>query len=141
MSKLFNIYIQLKQRDSKTLYLFKSGIFYIFLDDDAKIINQLLDLKLTNLNTDVVKCGFPANALQKYLKLLSFTNYNIKIIDNLSNTSFKLKDFTINNNTIDLLKTISNINEENLSIKDAYEFITNIKRNAIEILKGAKENE
>lgn len=141
MSKLFDIYKSLKQEDSKTLFLFKSGIFYIFLDEDAKIINNLLDLKLTNLNTQIVKCGFPANSLQKYLKLLSFTDYNIKIIDNSSNTSFKVKDFTMNNNNIDLLKTISNVNEENLSVKDAYDFITNIKHKAIEILKGAEENE
>ena len=123
MSKLFDIYKNLKQEDSKTLFLFKSGIFYIFLDEDAKIINNLLDLKLTNLNTQIVKCGFPANSLQKYLKLLSFTDYNIKIIDNSSNTSFKVKDFTMNNDNIDLLKTISNVNEENLSVKDAYDFI------------------
>ena len=110
-------------------------------DEDAKIINNLLDLKLTNLNTQIVKCGFPANSLQKYLKLLSFTDYNIKIIDNSSNTSFKVKDFTMNNDNIDLLKTISNVNEENLSVKDAYDFITNIKHNAIKILKGAEENE
>ncbi len=141
MSKLFDIYKNLKQEDSKTLFLFKSGIFYIFLDEDAKIINNLLDLKLTNLNTQIVKCGFPANSLQKYLKLLSFTDYNIKIIDNSSNTSFKVKDFTMNNDNIDLLKTISNVNEENLSVKDAYDFITNIKHNAIKILKGAEENE
>ena len=141
MSKLFDIYKNLKQEDSKTLFLFKSGIFYIFLDEDAKIINNLLDLKLTNLNKEIVKCGFPANSLQKYLKLLSFTDYNIKIIDNSSNTSFKVKDFTMNNDNIDLLKTISNVNEENLSVKDAYDFITNIKHNAIKILKGAEENE
>ena len=141
MSKLINIYKQLKQKDSETLYLFKSGIFYIFLDEDAKKISQEIDLKLTKLNDNFVKCGFPANSLQKYLKLLSFTDYNIKIIDNSSNTSFKVKDFTMNNNNIDLLKTISNVNEENLSVKDAYEFITNIKHSAIEVLKGVNANE
>ena len=141
MSKLFDIYKNLKQEDAETLYLFKSGIFYIFLDEDAKMINNLLDLKLTNLNTEIVKCGFPANSLQKYLKLLSFTDYNIKIIDNSSNTSYKVKDFTMNNNNIDLLKTISNVNEENLSVKDAYEFITNIKHSAIEVLKGVNADE
>ena len=47
----------------------------------------------------------------------------------------------MNNDNIDLLKTISNVNEENLSVKDAYDFITNIKHNAIKILKGAEENE
>lgn len=141
MSKLFEIYKNLKQNDNETLYLFKSGIFYIFLDNDAKIINKTFGLKLTNLNDKIVKCGFPSNSLQKYIGLLSSTNYKIKIIDNSSNTSFKVKDFTMNNNNIDLLKTISNVNEENLSVKNAYEFITNIKHSAIEVLKGVNENE
>ena len=141
MSKLFEIYKNLKQNDNETLNLFKSGIFYIFLDNDAKIINKTFGLKLTNLNDKIVKCGFPSNSLQKYIGLLGSTNYKIKIIDNSSNTSFKLKDFTMNNNNIDLLKTISNVNEENLSVKDAYEFITNIKHSAIEVLKGVNENE
>lgn len=141
MSKLFNIYQNLKQEDSETLYLFKSGIFYIFIDNDAKIVHDLLDLKLTNLNTEIVKCGFPENSLQKYLKLLGLTKYNVKIIDNTSNTSFKVKDFTINTSNIDLLKTLSSVNENNLSVKDAYEFITNVKSDAIKILKGESTNE
>lgn len=141
MSKLFEIYKNLKQNDNETLYLFKSGIFYIFLDNDAKIINKAFGLKLTNLNDKTVKCGFPSNSLQKYIRLLSSANYKIKIIDNSTNISFKLKDFVISNDIFELLKTISNVNEDNLSIKDAFEFISNIKNNAIKILKGVNENE
>ena len=141
MSKLFEIYKKLKQNDNETLYLFKSGIFYIFLDNDAKIINKAFGLKLTNLNDKTVKCGFPSNSLQKYIRLLSSANYKIKIIDNSTNISFKLKDFVISNDIFELLKTISNVNEDNLSIKDAFEFISNIKNNAIKILKGVNENE
>lgn len=141
MSKLFEIYKKLKQNDNETLYLFKSGIFYIFLDNDAKIINKILGLKLTNLNDKIVKCGFPSNSLQKYIRLLSSANYKIKIIDNSTNTSFKLKDFIISADNLELLKTISNVNEDNLSIKDAFEFISNIKNNAIKILKGVNVDE
>lgn len=141
MSKLFEIYKKLKQNDNETLYLFKSGIFYIFLDNDAKIINKAFGLKLTNLNDKTVKCGFPSNSLQKYIRLLSSANYKIKIIDNSTNTSFKLKDFIISADNLELLKTISNVNEDNLSIKDAFEFISNIKNNAIKILKGVNVDE
>ena len=141
MSKLFEIYKNLKQNDNETLYLFKSGIFYIFLDNDAKIINKAFGLKLTNLNDKTVKCGFPSNSLQKYIRLLSSANYKIKIIDNSTNTSFKLKDFIISADNLELLKTISNVNEDNLSIKDAFEFISNIKNNAIKILKGVNVDE
>lgn len=136
MSKLYDLYKNLKKEDFETLYLFKSGLFYIFLDEDAKIINDLLDLKLTNLNTEIVKCGFPSNSLQKYLKILNCTKYNIKIIDPTSNTSFKINDFVMNINNINLIKKIADIDEENLSVKDAFEFIANIKCDAIKILKG-----
>lgn len=136
MSKLFDMYKNLKQEDAETLYLFKAGLFYIFLDEDAKIISDLFDLKLTNLNAEIVKCGFPGNALDRYLKILNATSYNIRIIDNSTSTSFNMKDFALNNSNIDLLKTISNVDVDNLSVKEAYDFIANIKNNAIEMLKG-----
>ena len=46
MSKLVNLYQTLKEKDSETLYLFKSGIFYIFLDSydgfgDPALRNQV----------------------------------------------------------------------------------------------------
>lgn len=141
MSKLFDIYKSLKQEDAETLYLFKSGIFYIFLDNDAKIINDLLDLKLTSLNNEVLKCGFPEKSLQKYLKILNLTKYSVKIVDTSSNTLFKVKDFTLtDSNMINLLEKISNIDEDSLSVKEAYEFISNIKTSSIEILKGVNKN-
>ena len=134
MSKLFEIYKNLKQNDNETLYLFKSGIFYIFLDNDAKIINKILDLKLTNLNDTIVKCGFPANSLQKYLKLLSFTDYNIKIIDNSNTTSYTINDYGLNIEIKELLQKISNINTENISISEAYSLLNTLKNKAKKII-------
>ena len=61
MSKLYEKYLVLKQRETNKLYLFKSGIFYLFLDDDAKKVSSLLNLKLTNLNKNVV---FPLKIYQ-----------------------------------------------------------------------------
>ena len=63
MSKLFNNYILLKSQDCNKFYLFKSGIFYIFLDADARSMSQQFGFKLSNLNNSVVKCGFPTNSL------------------------------------------------------------------------------
>ena len=71
MSKLMNLYTNLKKQDSNTLYLFKIGLFYNFLNDDAKKISNLLQLKLTNLSPEIIKCGFPYSSLDKYLKILS----------------------------------------------------------------------
>ena len=41
---------------------------------------------------------------------------------------------------INLLEKISNIDEDSLSVKEAYEFISNIKTSSIEILKGVNKN-
>lgn len=72
MSKLYEKYKVLKSEDTSKFYLFKSGIFYIFLDEDAIKMSEILNLKLTNLNQSIVKCGFPVKNLDKYLQLLTY---------------------------------------------------------------------
>lgn len=69
MSKLYSYYLKLKEKESDVLYLFKSGIFYIFLDNDALLVNEKIGLRLSNLNQNVLKCGFPKNSLEKYMNL------------------------------------------------------------------------
>lgn len=81
MSKLYNKYLELKSKDSSSYYLFKAGVFYIFLDEDAKFISQKLNLKLTNFNDTILKCGFPINSISKYTSLLDDNKINYKIID------------------------------------------------------------
>ena len=134
MSKLFEIYKNLKQNDNETLYLFKSGIFYIFLDNDAKIINKTFGLKLTNLNDKIVKCGFPSNSLQKYIGLLSSTNYKIKIVDNSNTIAYTVSDYNLNKEIKKLLQTISNIDTETLSIPEAYSLLNDFKDIAQKII-------
>ena len=133
MSKLVNIYEELKKSNSENLYLFKSGIFYIFLSEDAQKISNLLGLKLTNLTPNIVKCGFPQNSLDKYLKLLQCTSYNIKIIDSVENLKYSIKDFSINKDIQLLLKSIDKINPSTLSISEAYDFIEKIKKEVSKI--------
>ena len=134
MSKLINTYKQLKENDSETFYLFKSGIFYIFLDEDAIKMNSILNLKLTNLNNDIVKCGFPTNSISKYINLLISNNIKFKIIDLVQNTMFDLHSFTLNNELLNLLNLIANVDENSLSVKESYDFIEKIKFNATNIL-------
>lgn len=133
MSKLINIYKELKKSNSETLYLFKSGIFYIFLSEDAQKISNLLGLKLTNLTSNIVKCGFPQNSLEKYLKLLQCTPYNIQIIDSNENVKYSIKDFSVNKDIQLLLNSINKINPSNLSISEAYDFIEKIKKEVSKI--------
>ena len=87
MSKLYKKYMSLKINDSSKVYLFKSGIFYIFLDDDARTMSPILNLKLSNLNSVIVKCGFPINSSTKYFNILKKLDYDICVIENNYSTS------------------------------------------------------
>lgn len=138
MSKLMNLYTNLKKQNSDIIYLFKTGLFYNFLNDDAKLISNLLSLKITNLSPEIIKCGFPYNSLDKYLKILSKLPYEIKIIDysnsNNSSNCYSIEDFKIDTSTKELLEKISSIDTNNLSITEAYSLLDDLKNGAIKIL-------
>lgn len=53
MSKLYNRYKTLKNKKD-IVYIFKVGMFYVILDDDAKILSKLLNLKLIPLNSRLI---------------------------------------------------------------------------------------
>ena len=129
MSKLYNKYLQLKDENPSHFYLFKSGIFYIFLAEDAKKMSSILNLKLNNLNESVLKCGFPINSLQKYMNLLKTANCEVEIFNNISpnlNTNQKIENF---------LTKISNANPDNFSIKEIYNFLDTISKEANSLIK------
>lgn len=134
MSKLHSMYLDLKKENSDTLLLFKSGIFYLAIDQDAIYLSELLDFKLTNLNNTVQKCGFPCNSLDKYLRLFKACNLNIKIIEVDKNTSYTLKDYEQNTASLEIIELIKNIDINNLSIPEAYAFIENLKKKVDNIL-------
>lgn len=123
MSKLYNKYLELraKNNDYSTLYLFKSGIFYIFLDKDAKIISSIVNLKLTNLNNTVVKCGFPTSHIDKYLSQIKYAGYNVTIIDN--NIETKSSDYILNKELKDFIVNFLSRDIDHLSITEAYELL------------------
>ena len=143
MSKLYECYLDLKANESNsdnTLYIFKSGIFFIFLDNDAQIASKLLNLKITFLTEDVVKCGFPINALKKYTNILKRTSYNFKIVDNIKNLSYSIKDYELDQDTKELLSKIASIETNSLSVKEAYDFIDIIKNSANLIIGKGNSN-
>ena len=127
MSKLYDNYLNLKATEkdaNNTLYIFKSGIFFIFLDNDAKIASRLLNLKITYLTEDVIKCGFPINSLEKYTNILNKTPYKIKIIDNAKNYIYTFNDYKLDKKIQKLLSKINSIDINSLSVKEAYDFIS-----------------
>ena len=141
MSKLFTMYQNLKSENSSDLYLFKSGMFYIFLDDDARKINELLGLKLTNLNSSVQKCGFPQNSPNKYLKLLNYLPNSIKIIDGSSMTKYNVSEYILDQNCFNILSKLSSVDINSLSVKEAFDFISNLKSESQNILSKTTQKD
>ena len=132
-SKLYKTYITLKIQSPYKKYLFKSGYFYYFIDDDAKELSKVLNLKLGHLNADIVKCGFPINSLNKYMKILSQYGYAVKIVDSDSNMIFDYRDFKLNNKIVELLKQISSLNVDTLSISETYDTLQDLKQRSTKI--------
>ena len=97
-------------------------------------MSQKLNLKLTNLNSSIVKCGFPASHLNKYLYIFDKENYNVKIVNSNSMLSYSQKDYITNNKIKELLKRISTTNSSNLSISQTYDFIDNLSQEAQKII-------
>ena len=84
MSKIYDEYLKLKEKDKSKLYLFKSGKFYIFVGDDCDIINEYVVLKKTNFSNETMKCGFPENVLDDYLRVFNNHHLNVEVIKELS---------------------------------------------------------
>ena len=113
MSKLYDLYKSKKEIDESKCYLFKSGMFYIFIDEDAEYISKKTLLKLTNLNNDIVKCGFPYDKLDKYMELFNNLGIDVEIVNNNIDISDKiikkLKNIDIDN--ITPVKALTILNE------------------------------
>ena len=125
MSKLINKYKKLKEQDAETLYLFKSGIFYIFLAEDAQKISRLFSLKLTPLNNDVLKCGFPLSSINKYSIKFRENNIRVKIIED--NIIFSESNFFKEQKYLQLIGILQNIDIDSLSVSEAYKVIETLK--------------
>ena len=139
MSKIYDKYKILKTSNnyiSNTLYLFKAGLFFIFIDEDAKIVSNLLNLKLGNLNDTIVKCGFPCNSLQKYLTLLKNTPYNVEIVSSDSLESPINSSNYLTNKQIEVIANeIINLKIDDLSISQAYDFLYRVQQELSDVTK------
>lgn len=119
MSKLYNTYENLKNNNNEKIYLFECGNFYIALDSDAILLNELFSFKLTKFSNICDKCGFPKNALEKYKKIFDENKVNYEIIKNKEkNSDIKLKEII----------SILNMHEvDKLGEIDCKQMILNIK--------------
>lgn len=144
MSKLYPAYLSIKKLDSSTILLFKSGIFYILLENDARIVSSILNLKLSKLNLDVVKCSFHINSLNKYLPILVKNKLDIKIVDLCNTKDNNIAESTIKNgyntNIYSLLLDLSKLDISNMSVKDVYIRLDDFNKRANIILRDTLEH-
>lgn len=84
MSKIYDKYLELKSIDNDKMYLFRCGKFYIFIADDCEKINDYVVLKKVNFCKDVLKCGFPSNVLDDYMRVFRNQNLDIEIIEEIA---------------------------------------------------------
>ena len=132
MSKLLKQYEELKKQDSNTIYLFHVGIFYNILNEDAKIVNEKLGLKITDLGPQIFKCGFPISQIENYSSLLKKNNLKYKIIDNsqIKNTNDYLNNIEIKK----ILKSIIEIDFNNITFQQSFNLLLNIQKKLKNIL-------
>jgi len=80
----------LQIKDRGHIILANAGNFYIARGKDALLLNEILDLKLSCLECEICKVGFPINALEKYTKLIEKKDYSY-IVYNYDNVFNKLE--------------------------------------------------
>ncbi len=121
MSKLLKQYEDLKKKNSEKIYIFKVGIFYNILNEDARIVSNAIGLKLTDLGPDIIKCGFPIAKLEKYTQLLKSKGLKFEIVSTLAPSNQNISYDSI-------IKQIKNINLDNTTCKEAFDILYNIQQ-------------
>lgn len=135
MSKILKQYKDLKEKDASSIYIFRVGIFYNALNEDAKVLNEKLGLKLTTLSPEIVKCGFPISSLEKYTKKLDNLQLKYKIINDLpQNTS--IIDYTNNIEVKKILKKITEIDMNNTTFQQSFNILLDLQNKLKNILGG-----
>ena len=127
LSKLYYEYINLKKLNSNKLYLMKSGIFYIALQEDAQKLSDLFDFKITNLNDSTIKCGFPCNRLEFYTNLLKQNNVEFEIIDNNYTKIENYSDYLNNENLKSIINSIITLDMNGITFKQAFNFLNDLQ--------------
>ena len=123
MSKIFNEFEKKKLENPDKLYLFKSGIFYIGLNEDVEALSKLFCFKITPLNDTVKKAGFPAKKLEFYTRLLNTCSVDFEIVDLNYGKIENQEDYLNNQKVQEIMKKITNLNMDNISYKEAFEIL------------------
>lgn len=126
MSKLTTKLNELKKIDASSIYIFRVGIFYNILNEDAKLLNEKLGLKLTSLGPEIIKCGFPISSLNKYIEKFNELQLKYKIIDDLPNNS-NINDYSNNIEIKKILNKIINLDMNNTTFQQSFNILLEIQ--------------
>lgn len=127
MSKLYSKYTQLKSQNPNTIYLFKSGIFYIALDKDAIRLSEELKLNLGKLNDQIVKVGFPVSSRDRYVHFMDVLNIPYQFVDDTYGVIENYSDYANNEDLKSIVNEILALDFDNLSFKDGYDILRGIQ--------------
>lgn len=134
MSKILKQYKELKEKDASPIYIFRIGIFYNILNEDAKILNEKLGLKLTSLSPKIIKCGFPISSLEKYTKKLNNLQLKYMVIDDLPKDT-NIVDYSNNIEIKKILKKIIEIDMNNTTFQQSFNILLDIQKKLKELSK------
>ncbi len=136
MSKLYKTYKNLKQNNPNKIYLFKSGMFYIGLQEDAQKLSDIFGFKITKLNEEVNKVGFPVNRLEYYSgKLDVMDNVKYEIVDSNYGTISNYNDYLNNVKLKNITDSILKLDLDNTTFRQAFDFLGDIKGKLMEVYK------
>lgn len=122
MSKLLKQYEELKKKDPDKIYIFRVGIFYNILNEDARLVSKEIGLKITDLSPEIIKCGFPVATLEKYTNLLTEHNIKFEVISNQTSSNQ-------NTSYAKIIQKIQNIDLDNTTCKEAFDILYMIQQN------------
>lgn len=121
---MLDLFRQLKLEYKEYVILFKSGNFYLCIDEDATIMNHIFHYKITELKNNI-KVGFPISLLDKNIDILSNKRINYIVIENkqiVNSKKFELNNYNQYSSSpfhiISKYSRIKNISEKLKNISD-----------------------
>ena len=77
-SRMFDL---LREKEQGKVVFVKCGHFYIAIEEDAVLLNDLLGLKCTCFRENTCKVGVPVNSIEKYISKLQELRYGYVVYD------------------------------------------------------------
>lgn len=95
---------------------------------------KLLNLKLTNLNSVIKKCGFPVNSANKYFNILNTLKYEFEVVSSDSYSDLiNLNSYIVLNSYKQIIDDFLKLNIEELSIREAFTCLKDFQKKFKEI--------